>query len=268
MMSVSKQQRVQHDLSVSHNVATVTLQRPERYNSFNTQMLISLLHTLRSLEKDRSVKVIILTGSGKAFCTGQGLDDEAALQDDGGRALISLIERGYSRLVASIMMSRKVYVAAVNGVTAGAGFGIVCACDFRIVSDTATFTTAFAKIGLVPDSALSFTLPRIVGHAKAVELCMLSERIDAREAQAIGLCTKVVPPAHLIDESETLARSIATGASSLPLIKRELMLNSMPRIYEALDVELSLQKDAAKSHDFREGISAFRAKRPAVFTGR
>jgi len=145
--------------------------------------------------------------------------------------------------------------------------GIACACDFRIVAQTASFTTAFVKIGLVPDSGLSFTLPRIVGYAVALELCMLSEKIDAARADALGLCTRVVPVERCLEEAQTLAATLARGPQSLGLIKRELARNGLGDIQAALAYEGHLQTIAGATNDFAEGLAAFAAKRAPDFKG-
>ena len=184
---------------------------------------------------------------------------------DGPPVLAGAIERGYGPLITAILTSAKPFVAAVNGVAAGAGFGVACASDFRVVSESASFTTAFVKIGLVPDSGLSFTLPRIIGYARALELCLLSEKIDAQRADALGLCTKLVPPDRVVAEAQALASSFARGPRSVGLVKRELLRNGAGDLREALEYELQLQTIAGESADFAEGVAAFRAKRPPEF---
>ncbi len=180
---------------------------------------------------------------------------------------MTTLERRYGPFITAIMTSAKPVVAAVNGVAAGAGMAIACACDFRIVAESASFTTAFAKIGLVPDSALSFTLPRLVGYGRALELCLLSEKVDARRADALGLCTKVVPAERLAEEAQAFAAALARGPRSLGMIKRELLRNGLGELRDALDYEVQLQAAAGATADFAEGLAAFRAKRAPDFTG-
>src|SRR5581483_11354339 len=183
---------IDHRVEIAEAVATITLARPQAYNALTADLLDSLLATFRALERDAAVRAIVLTGEGKGFCAGQALDDARTIPPDRAPDLGTTLERRYGPLVEKILTIEKPVIAAVNGVAAGAGMGLACACDFRIVAETASFTTAFVKIGLVPDSGLSFTLPRLVGYGKALELCMLSEKIDAVRANALGLCTKLV----------------------------------------------------------------------------
>src|ERR1700736_199481 len=238
---------IDHRVEVAGGVATVTFDRPQAYHALTADLIQSLLASLKPLERDKAVRAIVLTGAGKAFCAGQALDDEKTLPSDGSHALFNAIERGYGPLITAILTSEKPFVAAVNGVAAGAGMGIACACDFRIVAQTASFTTAFVKIGLVPDSGLSFTLPRIVGYAKALGLFMLSEKIDAARADALGLCTKVVPAEQVLDEAHKLAAVLAKGPRALGLIKRELVRNGLGDLHAALAYEAHLQSIAAAS---------------------
>jgi 2-(1,2-epoxy-1,2-dihydrophenyl)acetyl-CoA isomerase len=258
---------VDHRVATADGVATITFARPHAYNALTADLMDSLLATLRALEREPSVRALVLTGEGKAFCAGQALDDDKTIPKDGRADVGSTVEKRYSPLIAKLLGMEKPIVAAVNGVAAGAGMGIACACDFRIVAQTASFTTAFVKIGLVPDSGLSFTLPRIVGYARALELFMLSEKIDSARADALGLCTKVVPAEQVLGEAQKLAATLAKGPRALGLIKRQLVRNGLGDLHAALAYEAHLQAIAAASDDFAEGIAAFTAKRPPEFRG-
>ena len=258
---------VDHRVATENGVATVTFARPQAYNALTADLLESLLATFKALERDASVRAIVVTGEGKAFCSGQALDDERTLPKDKPVDLGAAVEARYGPLLLKILTIEKPVIAAVNGVAAGAGMGIACACDFRIVAETASFTTAFVKIGLVPDSGLSFTLPRLVGYAKALELCLLSEKIGAERADALGLCTKVVPADRCVEEARTLAASLAAGPRSVGLIKRELVRNGLGDVQNALAYEAHLQSVAGATADFAEGLDAFANERAPHFRG-
>ena len=257
---------VDHRVETDGAVATITLARPQAYNALTADLLDSLALTLRTLERDASVRALVLTGEGKGFCAGRALDDPRTMGEPVD--LGSTVEKRYGPLLLKLLTIEKPVIAAVNGVAAGAGMGIACACDFRIVADSASFTTAFVKIGLVPDSALSFTLPRFVGYPRALELCMLSEKIDAARADALGLCTKVVPAERCLAEAQALAAGLAKGPLSIGLIKRELVRNGLGDVQAALAYEAHLQSIAGASADFAEGVAAFAGKRAPNFTGR
>jgi 2-(1,2-epoxy-1,2-dihydrophenyl)acetyl-CoA isomerase len=258
---------VDHRVEISEGVATITFDRPKAYNALTAHLLESLVATFRTLARNGDVRAIVITGAGKAFCSGQALDDAVTFPPGLPTDLGSTVAQRYNPLLLAIATSEKPVIAAVNGIAAGAGMGIACICDFRIVSDAASFTTAFAKIGLVPDSGLSFTLPRIIGHARALELCMLSDRVDAVRADALGLCTKVVPADALLAEAQAFAASLAQGPRSLGMIKRELLRNGGGDLREALDYEGTLQGAAGRTRDFTEGLAAFTEKRAPRFTG-
>jgi 2-(1,2-epoxy-1,2-dihydrophenyl)acetyl-CoA isomerase len=258
---------VDHRVATENGVATITFARPQAYNALTADLLDSLLATFKALERDAAVRAIVITGEGKAFCAGQALDDARTLPPGEPIDLGATVEKRYGPLLLKILTIEKPVIAAVNGVAAGAGMGIACACDFRIVAESASFTTAFVKIGLVPDSGLSFTLPRIIGYAKALELCLLSEKVDAARADALGLCTKVVPLDRCVEEAQTLAATFAKGPRAIGLIKRELVRNGLLDVQNALAYEAHLQSVAGATADFAEGLDAFANKRAPSFRG-
>src|ERR1700730_17565159 len=184
---------VQHSVATEGGVATITFNRPQAYNALTADLIESLIETLGSLERDEAVRAIVITGEGKGFCAGQALDDPRVMNAEVATDIAATVERRYNPLILKLLTMEKPIVAAVNGVAAGAGMGIAGARDFRIVADTASFTTAFVKIGLVPDSGTSLTLPRIGRLAKELELCIPSGNFVVGRAFGLGWCTKVVP---------------------------------------------------------------------------
>ncbi len=263
-----RHERHEHRLEVDNAVATLTLDRPAAYNALTHKLLQALLATLKEIERDPAVRAVVVTGAGKGFCAGQALDDADTIRPNGATDLHAAVTEGFNPLIRLLLTIEKPIIAAVNGVAAGAGFGLALACDFRIVAESASFTTAFAKIGLVPDSGVSFLLPRIVGYAKALELCMLSGKVDAPAANALGLVTELVPFDAVVTRAQTLATQLAAGPRALGLIKRQLLRNGIGDITGALTYEAEMQSVAGATFDAIEGIAAFSAKRRAVFSGR
>ena len=258
---------IDHTLAIANGVATVTLNRPQAYNAVTAAMLRSLHFTLGALARDPEVRAVVLTGAGKAFCAGQALDDPEVFASDGALDVARALHERYHPVLLALLALEKPVVAAVNGVAAGAGFGLALACDLRVVAESASFTTAFVKIGLVPDSGVSYLLPRTIGYGKALELCLLSEKIDAGRADALGLCTKVVPPNRVVPEALALATALASAPRALGLTKRELVRNGLGDVAAALAYEAEMQAIADQTADAAEGIAAFRAKRAPVYHG-
>jgi 2-(1,2-epoxy-1,2-dihydrophenyl)acetyl-CoA isomerase len=258
---------VEHLVAYDDGVATVTLNRPAAYNALTAALLESLVISIRTLQSDPAVRAIVLTGAGKGFCSGQALDDKRSLPGANAELGRAVVER-YNPLIATLIASEKPIVAAINGVAAGAGFGLALACDFRIVAEDAAFTTAFVKIGLACDAGTTLLLPRMIGYPRALELCLTGERFDAQRANALGLVTRLVPPEFVAGEAAAFARQFVAGPASLAYVKRELVRNGLGDVMAALAFEAEMQTLAGRTEDFREGLAAFSEKRPAVFRGR
>ena len=251
-------------------VLTLTLDRPDQLNAINAQMGRELADALKAAGRDATVRAIVITGSGRAFCAGQ---DMRALQELVAQPerpeLAELLRRDYNALVLQMRRLEKPIVAAVNGVAAGAGMSLALACDLRMASSEASFLQAFVNIGLVPDSGSLYFLPRIVGLAKALELCLLGEPVSAEEALRIGLVSRVVPPDDLPQAAAELAARLAAGAGvAYGLTKRGLNRALDADLPEMLEYEALLQEVAGRTADFREGVTAFAQKRRPEFTGR
>ncbi|MBV8353712.1 MAG: enoyl-CoA hydratase/isomerase family protein [Candidatus Eremiobacteraeota bacterium] len=260
----------EHRVEAADGVATITLDRPQQYNALTATLLEALHVTFANLERDAGVRAIVLTGEGKGFCAGQSLDDPALVHGAvGGKIdIFRAVAVRYNPLLRKILTIEKPVIAAVNGVAAGAGMGLALACDLRVASEEASFTTAFVRIGLVPDSGLSFLLPRMIGFGRALEAILLSDKIEAPRALELGLVSRVCPAAELASEAKSLASRLAQGPRALGLVKRELARNALGDLDEALRYEAEIQAVAAETNDFMEGLAAFREKRPARFSGR
>lgn len=252
----------------SDGVATLTLNRPDRLNSLNARMHEEIAAVLGTVESDAAVRALLITGAGRGFCAGQDLNlrDASATGDfDAGAAL----ERYYNPLIRRLRALEKPIVAAVNGPAAGAGANIAFACDIVIAARSASFLQAFCRLGLVPDAGGTWFLPRLAGSARAMGMALLGEPLPAETAAQWGLIWKVVDDDKLVDEARGLARKLAQGPTAgLGLIKQALNRSLANDLDAQLDVERDLQRVAARSEDFREGVAAFLEKRPAKFKGR
>jgi 2-(1,2-epoxy-1,2-dihydrophenyl)acetyl-CoA isomerase len=253
-------------VEVDGPVATLTLDRPAALNALTVPMKVAMRETLESLAADRAVRAVILTGAGRAFCAGQDLAERD--EPDAAPLEVEVRER-YNPIIRALRSMGQPVIAAVNGVAAGAGASIAFACDLRIAAEEARFVLAFGRIGLVPDSGATWFLPRLVGPAKAAELALVGDAIDAAEALRLGLVSRVVPGDRLMDETRELAGRLAEGAPlALALTKTALQRSMTLDLDEALEGEAKLQGIAGASADHAEGLAAFREKRPPRFTGR
>ena len=248
-------------------VATRTLNRPQSYNALNPALIQDLRAALAAVEADSSVRAVVITGSGKGFCSGADLTAFSGDQDIG-----ELLRAGLNPLILQMRGLEKPIVCAVNGAAAGAGAGLALAADFRLASDRATFIfAAFAGIGLVPDSGVTVLLQQIVGQAKAFELCLLAsaqQRLDAPNAQALGVVNRVVAHDDLLSEAQAFASQLARMPTrAIGYTKRALYSAPGRTLEDALEYEAQMQAAAYQTRDFQEGLAAFLEKREPVFTG-
>ena len=256
-------------LDLAAGVATVVLDRPAAMNSLDTATKVALRDTLARVADDPAVRCVVLTGSGRAFCVGQDLREHAAvLRSDEPVPLSTTVEEHFNPIATSLLTMAKPVVAAVNGVAAGAGVSLALACDYRLLADTAGYNLAFAGIGLSCDTGSSWTLPRLVGRAKALELLYEPRTIGAEEALELGLATRVVPAATLADETAALAQRLAAGpTAAYGAIRRVVTHSATADLPDALAFEASMMAVTGASRDHRDAVEAFLAKRPPHFTG-
>jgi len=254
--------------TVDRGVATLTLNRPEKLNSLSESMVRGAIAALERAATDPDIGCVVLTGAGRGFCAGgdvsaMGARAETAFEDRLDRQQV------FHHLPWLLYSLPKVTIAAINGPCAGAGMGIALACDFRIASDHARMTTAFAKVGFAGDLGITWRLTRLVGEAKAKELLFLSEIVGAEEALRLGLVGRVVPHESLASETATLARRIAEGPRvSYRYMKENVHLSATQGYRELLDREAHTQLRCGETADHREGVAAFLEKRAPKFTGR
>ncbi|WP_298309931.1 enoyl-CoA hydratase-related protein [uncultured Aquimarina sp.] len=254
------------ELEIQTGIAKVTLNRPETFNSFNREMALRLQDTLDTCETNDEVRAIILTGTGKAFCAGQDLKEVTSPELNPG--FRKILEEHYNPIVKRIRNIEKPIIAAINGVAAGAGANIALACDIVVATEVASFIQAFSKIGLIPDSAGTFFLPRLIGFQKASALMMLGDKIKAKEAEELGMLYKVFPVETFEEEVMKLAFKVAQmPTKALGLTKRLLNQSMVNTLDQQLVMESNLQIEAAESNDYAEGVNAFIEKRKPVFKG-
>ena len=248
-----------------NGVCTLALNRPEVYNSFNQSMALQLQQHLDDCAANDEVRVIVITGKGKAFCAGQDL---AEATDPNGPGLQTIVRDHYNPIILKIRSIEKPVIAAVNGVAAGAGANIALACDITIAKQSASFIQAFSKIGLIPDSGGTFFLPRLIGLQKAAAYMMLGERVMAEEAERVGMIYTVFADDVFNNESWNIALSLAQmPTKALGLTKALLNQSSENTLSAQLIVEGAFQVKAADSFDYNEGVNAFLEKRKPSFRG-
>lgn len=249
---------------VKNGVAWITLNRPDKLNAFTSEMNRELKTIFKSASSNEEVRCIVLTGEGRAFCSGQDLAEVDDQMNHG-----NLLRESYYPMLLQIRQCEKPVVAAVNGVAAGAGFSLALACDFRVISEKASLINAFIHVGLVPDCGNLYYLTKLIGYGKTLELSILGEKVTAHKAMDLGLANKIIP----MESWETEVTNFAEHLASLPtkaiaLIKQNLKAVSDMRLEDYLELEAQTQRIAGLTTDHHEGVEAFLQKRKPVFTGK
>lgn len=249
---------------VSNGIANLTLNRPDVFNAFNEQLSADVLDALKKTAKDKSIRVLVISGAGKAFCSGQDLKSIAGKK----RSLSESIHKRYNPMIRAIRNLPIPVIAKLNGVAAGAGCSLALACDMIIASEAASLIEVFVNVGLVLDSGSSYFLPRLVGSARAFELSTLGSKVSATQAAEWGMVNKVVPPDTLDAEVQALAERYAKAPTkAIGLMKKMLNKSFQSDLDTMLEYEAYCQEIAGRSDDYNEGVTAFVEKRPPVFTG-
>ena len=250
----------------NHGVATIVLNRPEVYNALNDNITFELQDIWKAVAKDSQVRVVVLTGEGKAFCSGQDLKAASSQEK---RSFLESLHKRYNPIVRAMRSLPKPIICRLNGVAAGAGCSLALACDIIVASEESTLIEVFVNIGLVPDSGSTYFLPRLTGMAKAFELCSMGSRIKAPEALHLGLVNKVVPADQLDSAVKDYTDYFASAPTkSIGLIKKMLHKSATSTLDEMLDYEAYCQEIAGETHDYKEGVKAFLEKRKPEFLGK
>ena len=248
---------------VEQSIAWLRLNRPEKLNAFTRQMNSEIQQAIKEANDDEEVRVIVITGEGRAFCAGQDLTEVT-----GETNLGDVLRDGYGPMIKQIARCQKPIIGAINGVAAGAGFSLALACDFRLVSEKASFLNAFVNIGLIPDSGNLYYLTRIIGQAKALELSLLGEKVSATQAEQLGLTTKVIAIEDWNEQVTSFAQNLASKPTkAIGLIKQSLEAAYHLSFEEYLNVEAEGQRQAGLTEDYSEGLTAYLEKRKPQFVG-
>lgn len=252
--------------SVKEGVATLSLNRPEVYNALNDEITYELQDAWKQIAKDDLVRVVVLTGEGKAFCSGQDLKAGAGQEK---RSFMDSLHKRYNPIIKAMRNLPKPIICRLNGVAAGAGCSMALACDMIVAVEEATLIEVFINIGLVPDSGSSYFLPRLIGTAKAFELCTMGSRVKAKEALELGLINRVSSADQLDAAVKEYTDYFAKAPTrSIGLIKKMLNRSSTSSLEEMLDYEAYCQETAGATHDYKEGVTAFLEKRKPNFVGK
>ncbi|HNU47811.1 MAG TPA: enoyl-CoA hydratase-related protein [Bacteroidia bacterium] len=250
---------------INGQVVILTLNRPEKFNSFNREMSLQLQDELKKAANNSEIRAILISGTGKAFCAGQDLSEAI---DANGPGIDAIVREHYNPIITLIRNIEKPIVCAVNGVAAGAGANIALCCDIVLAAESALFIQAFSKIGLIPDSGGTFFLPRLIGFQRASALTMLGDKVSAAEAVSMGMIYKSVDDTLLMDTAMQISQTLANlPTNALGLTKKLLNQSLSNDLNTQLECELEEQVNAAKSYDHSEGIKAFLEKRKPVFKG-
>jgi 2-(1,2-epoxy-1,2-dihydrophenyl)acetyl-CoA isomerase len=251
--------------SVENGIGLITLNRPDKFNSFNRDMSFMLQKSLDECYTNENIRCVLLTGEGKAFSAGQDLTEA---MDPDGPGIEKIVEEHYNPIISCIREMEKPVVCAVNGVAAGAGANIALSCDIVLAGKSASFIQAFSKIGLIPDSGGTFFLPRLIGFQRASALMITGDKVSADEALNMGMIYKVFEDAKLIEESMSIATMLAQmPTKGIGLTKALLNESYFHTLDQQLEMEGQLQVEAGSTKDFKEGVKAFLEKRKPVFTG-
>nr|WP_315220203.1 2-(1,2-epoxy-1,2-dihydrophenyl)acetyl-CoA isomerase PaaG [uncultured Duganella sp.] len=254
---------------INDGIAQLTLNRPDKLNSFTQAMHDEVRHAVHKVGTDKSVRVLILTGAGRGFCAGQDLSDRAV---EPGARVVDLgdsVEKNYAPLVLALRGLPMPVICAVNGVAAGAGANLALACDIVLAAKSASFVEVFCKLGLIPDTGGTYFLPRLIGSARAMGLTMLGEKLSAEKAEAWGLIWKAVPDEELAAETMAMARHFATAPTKgLAFTKQALYASPHNTLQQQLTLECGMMSELGRTEDYREGVAAFMEKRAPQFQGK
>nr|WP_285857066.1 enoyl-CoA hydratase-related protein [Mesobacillus subterraneus] len=249
---------------VRNQVAYITLNRPDKLNAFTEQLNKEIQTAIKNASRDKEVRALVITGAGRAFCSGEDL---AGVSDDMDHG--EVLRKRYNPMLLELDRCEKPVIAAVNGVAAGAGMSLALACDFRVASEKASFVEAFIHVGLVPDAGNLYYLPRIIGHAKAMELAVFGEKVPAEKARELGLVTEVIPMDKWDEKVAAFAERLANmPTKAIGLIKRNLKASWHSNLEDYLERDAQSQRIAGQTADHKEGVQSFMEKRRPVFKGK